>query len=86
MIKDYLGHEINIGDILLYNGKGCHGYCSSFSEGVVVAINRGKPEICDLDDLDEYKNRDKYHSYTNVKFAANTINLTALNIRERVDV
>lgn len=73
-MKDYLGHEINIGDIVLYNERGSKGYCSSFSEGVVT-------EFCGKTKVSIYKS-DK--SWSTNKFAENTIDLTALGVRQIV--
>ena len=58
-VKDYLGHEINKGDIVLYNEKGCNGYHSSFSEGVVIAAT-GKIVVLDINYLSEYNNIIEY--------------------------
>lgn len=38
VIKDYFGHEIHKGDVVLYNKKASKGYRSSFTEGVVVGF------------------------------------------------
>ena len=79
-MKDYLGHEIHIGDILLYNQKASKGYYSSFTEGIVVnIIGNGKIEVCDIDDLNRYKEN---QHYADRKYGRNTINLTALDIRQ----
>jgi hypothetical protein len=79
-MKDYLGHEIHIGDILLYNQKASKGYYSSFTEGIVVnIIGNGKIEVCDIDDLNRYK-ENQY--YADRKYGRNTLNLTALDIRQ----
>lgn len=89
-VKDYFNHEIHKGDILLYNQKASKGYYSSFTEGVVVnIIGNGKIEVCEVDDLDKYKNenRGQWASYyTDRKYGRNTVNLTALGIRERIDI
>lgn len=88
-VKDYFNHEIHKGDILLYNQKASKGYYSSFTEGIVVnIIGNGKIEVCGVDDLDKYKNenRGQWASYyTDRKYGRNTVNLTALGIRERVE-
>lgn len=34
-MKDYLGNEINIGDVVLYNERGSKGYCSSLYKEMV---------------------------------------------------
>lgn len=98
MVKDYLGHEINIGDTLMYNQKACKGYYSSFTEGVVVAtegvvvaFNKNKVEVCALGNLENYKKEQQSDwrwasNYTDRKFGDNTVNLTALGIREGVDI
>lgn len=82
-IKDYFGHEILEGDVVLYSNK--HG---EFEEGVIIAI---KPLLV-LDSFlfKKYKNGSKEWAecYCNSKskFADELVNLTALNIRERVDI
>lgn len=89
-VKDYFNHEICKGDVLLYNQKASKGYYSSFTEGVVVnIIGNGKIEVCEVDDLDEYKNenRGQWASYcTDRKYGRNTVNLTTLGIRERINI
>lgn len=98
-VKDYFNHEIHKGDTLLYNQKASKGYYSSFTEGVVVnIIGNGKIEVCGVDNLDKYKgvdDLDKYENencgqwalyYTDRKYGRNTVNLTALGIRERIDI
>lgn len=89
-VKDYFNHEIHKGDILLYNQKASKGYYSSFTEGVVVnVIGNGKIEVCGVDDLDKYKNenRGQWASYyTDRKYGRNTVSLTALGIREGVEL
>ena len=70
-MKDYFGHDINIGDIVLYNERGSKGYCSSFSEGIVTEFS-GKTKVIIKSD------------WTTTKYAANTIDLTALGIRQSV--
>lgn len=88
-VKDYLNHEIHKGDILLYNQKASKGYYPSFAEGIVVSIiGNGKIEVCGIDDLGKYKNenRSQWASYyTDRKYGRNTVNLTALGIRERTE-
>ena len=73
-MKDYFGHEINIGDIVLYNERGSKGYCSSFSEGAVIEFS-GKTKV-------KIKNGSSY--WTTTKYAENTVDLTALDIRQKV--
>ena len=73
-MKDYFGHEINIGDIVLYNERGSKGYCSSFSEGAVIEFS-GKTKV-------KIKNGSSYLATTN--YAENTVDLTALDIRQKV--
>ena len=83
-VKDYFNHEIRKGDVLLYNQKASKGYYSSFTEGVVVnIIGNGKIEVCEVDDLNRYKEN---QHYTDRKYGRNTVNLTALGIRERVEL
>ena len=72
-MTDYFGHKINTGDVVLYNERGSKGYLSSFSEGTVVEFS-GKTKV-------KIKNDSSY--WATVKYAENTINLTALDIRER---
>ena len=90
IIKDYLGYEIHEGDILLYNQRATKGYYSSFTEDVMIGtIGNGKIEVCDVDNLDEYKNENRGQwtsNYTDRKYGRNTINLTALGIRERIEL
>lgn len=87
-VKDYFNHEIHKGDILLYNQKASKGYYSSFTEGIVVnIIGNGKIEVCGVDDLDKYKNENRgqwVSYYTDHKYGRNTVNLTALGIREGI--
>ena len=83
-VKDYFNHEIRKGDVLLYNQKASKGYYSSFTEGIVVnIIGNGKIEACEVDDLNKYKENQRY---TDRKYGCNTVNLTALGIRERIDI
>ena len=90
IIKDYFGHEIHEGDVLLYNQRATKGYYSSFTEGVTIsAIGNGRIEVCDIDNLYEYKNENRGQwtsNYTDRKYSRNTVNLTALGIRERVEL
>lgn len=89
-MKDYFNHEIHKGDVLLYNQKASKGYYSSFTEGIVVnIIGNGKIEVCGVDDLDKYKNENRGQwasCYTDRKYGRNTVNLTALGIRERIEL
>lgn len=39
-MTDYFGHEINIGDTVLYVGKNAHGGRVSFSESVVTELKK----------------------------------------------
>lgn len=83
MVKDYLNHEIYIGDVLLYNQKASKGYYSSFTEGVVVGIiGNGKIEVCEVDVWNEYKKGQRQGYYTDRKYGRNTLNLTELDIRQ----
>ena len=81
MIKDYFGHEIHEGDILLYNKRGCHGHHTSFSEGIAVGFERGRVKVLSREYYDE-----NCLNWYEVKFGTNIINLTALNIRERIEI
>ena len=84
IIKDYFGHEIHEGDVLLYNQRATNGYYSSFTEGIAISvIGNGRIEVCDVDNLDEYKNENR-GQWTDRKYGRNTINLTALGIKEKV--
>lgn len=93
--KDYFGHEINKGDVVLYNERASKGYRSSFIEGVVVRFNGlSTVSVVDHDHIERYKEHIKgiktddtnfcidYHMDN--KFPKNVVNLTALGIRERV--
>lgn len=75
-MKDYFGHDINIGDIVLYNERGSKGYCSSFSEGAVIKFV-GKTKV-------KIKNDSSFWATT--KYSENTIDLTALDIRQEVTI
>lgn len=72
-MKDYFGHEINIGDIVLYNERGSKGYCSSFSEGAVIEFS-GKTKV---------KIKNGSSCWATTKYAKNIVDLTALNIRHK---
>lgn len=82
-IKDYLGHEIHEGDVVLYSNKR-----GEFEEGVITSI---KP-LCFIDSFlfKKYKNGSKTWAdcccSTKSKFSDELINLTALGIRERIDI
>ncbi len=89
MAKDYFNHEINIGDVVLYNERGSRGYCSTFSEGIVIQIGNQKLEngritIVPEENLDCYKCDDGTISRyrTDCKYSTNVVNLTALDVRE----
>lgn len=88
-IKDYFNHTIEVGDILLYNQKGCHGHHSSFSEGVVVRFDKGKVVIMDCDRLHFMLHCEedifRMPLFTETKFSKNTINLSELFIRSSFD-
>ena len=91
-MTDYLGNKICVGDIVLYNKKASKGYYSSFDEGIVVAIDNNKITVCDKEDLAKYlneclqSNSNPWITNTYTKRSVNTINLTALKLRERVDL
>ena len=72
-MKDYFGHKINIGDIVLYNERGSKGYRSSFSEGTVIEFV-GKTKV-------KIKNDSSFWAAT--KYPENTVDLTALDIRHK---
>lgn len=69
-MKDYFGHEIKIGDIILYSQRGSHGYQASFSECVVKGF-KGKNCVLVVDGY--YRNGSR--------LAENVINLSALGLR-----
>ena len=75
-MKDYFGHDINIGDIVLYNERGSKGYCSSFSEGAVIEFV-GKTKV---------KIKKDSSFWATTKYSENTIDLTALDIRQEVTI
>ena len=90
VIKDYLGHEIHKGDIVLYNEKGCNGHHSSFSEGIAIEA-KGKVVVLNIDYITEYHDIIEYYNkwnhypywhYVNTKLSKNVINLSTLGIRE----
>lgn len=84
IIKDYLGHEINKGDVVLYNERASKGYRSSFTEGIIVGFNKPNTvSVIDHEDLERYKT-DGANYLIDRKFPKNVVNLTALGIRERV--
>lgn len=76
-MKDYFGNEIHIGDTVLYSDRGSHGYCGSFSEGIVNDLKDGRREV-EIITYDEDSDR----FFANKK-SKNTINLTALGLRLR---
>lgn len=91
IIKDYLGHEIHKGDTVLYSEKASKGYRGTFTEGVVIET---KPlRVLDYFTPERYKEEMEYHnrwrscwSKSDGKHSSNVINLTALDIRERIDL
>lgn len=90
-MKDYLGHEICKGDVVLYSEKGCHGYRGSFTEGVV--INVGKVvQVLDNYTKERYQSVLESHEkwgrwgIADGKYADNVIDLTALGIRQGVEL
>ena len=87
MAKDYFNHEINTGDIILYNKSGSNGYHSSFSEGIAIDADdkkKGRVSIVQERFIERYNKEDKTYGsyYADLKNGCNTINLTALGIRE----
>lgn len=91
IIKDYLGHEIHKGDVVLYSEKGSRGYRGSFTEGVVVDV-AGTIHVLDNFTKERYqrvlKSHEEWGSWgiADGKYANNVIDLTALGIRERIDL
>ncbi len=90
-MKDYLGHEICKGDVVLYSEKGCHGYLGSFTEGVV--INVGKiVQVLNNYTKERYQSVLESHEkwggwgIADGKYADNVIDLTALGIRQGVEL
>lgn len=84
VIKDYFEHEINKGDIVLYNERASKGYYSSFTEGIIVGFNKPNTvSVIDPEYLEEFKTGG-YNYLVDRKFPKNVVNLTALGIRERV--
>ena len=90
-MKDYLGHEICKGDVVLYSEKGCHGYRGSFTEGVV--INVGKVvQVLDNYTKERYQgvleSHEKWGNWLGAdgKYADNVIDLTALGMRKGVEI
>lgn len=70
-MKDYLGNEINIGDTVLYVEKNSRGYRASFTECIVTEI-KGNSLV-------------KVKGCTDRR-SCNTLNLTALGLRERKNI
>lgn len=70
-MKDYLGNEINIGDTILYVEKNSRGYRASFTECIVTEI-KGNSLV-------------KVKAHTDRR-SRNTLNLTALGLRERKNI
>ena len=91
IIKDYLGHEIHKGDIVLYSENGSRGYRGSFTEGVVVDVAK-TIHVLDNFTKERYQRVLKSHEewggwgIADGKHSDNVINLTALDIRERIDL
>lgn len=78
-MTDYFGNEIHIGDTVLYSDRGSHGYCGSFSEGIINELKDKRSEV-EIITYDEDGDR----FFANKK-SKNTINLTALELRPRGD-
>lgn len=71
-MKDYLGNEINIGDIVLFAGRASKGYTAAFDEMVVTEIKRvNGRDIVQMEDHSRYP-------YYEGRLPNNVINLTAL--------
>lgn len=90
IIKDYLGHEIHKGDIVLYSEKGSRGYRGSFTEGVVIDV-AGTIHVLDNFTKERYQKEIEHHEKWNWwvadgKHSNNVINLTALGIREGINL
>lgn len=86
VIKDYFGHEINKGDIVLYNERASKGYHSSFTEGIVVGFNKPSTvSVIDPEYLEKYKTGNANYLIDR-KFPKNVVNLTVLGIREKVEL
>ena len=76
-MKDYLGNEINIGDIVLFAGRASKGYTAAFDEMVVTEIKR-------VNGRDTVQMKRSY--YDEGRLANNVINLTALGLRPKQNV
>lgn len=91
IIKDYLGHEIHKGDIVLYSEKGSRAYKGTFTEGVVIEV-AGTLRVLNYFTPERYKEEMEYHNRwgswcdADGKFPSNVIDLTALGTRERVEL
>lgn len=71
-MKDYFGHEINYGDVILYSLRGTHGYHAAYTESVVTEFASDS----------KVKVIGKYGSPNgDARLSKNVINLTALGIR-----
>lgn len=76
MIKDYLGNEISVDDVVVFSERGSRGYLGSFSNGKVSAYKERREEISIIDN----------EGYVINKKAKNVIDLTALGIRPSGEV
>lgn len=86
VIKDYFGHEIHKGDVVLYNEKASKGYRSSFTEGVVIGFNTPNTvSVTGYEYLEEFKTGG-YNYLMYRKSPNDVVNLTALGIREKVEL
>lgn len=74
-MKDYLGNEINIGDIVLFAGRASKGYTAAFDEMVVTKRVNGR----DIVQMERYP-------YYEGRLANNVIDLTALGLRPKQNV
>lgn len=75
-MKDYLGNEIHIGDVIAYVGKTSRGYNASFEESVVEVMRENRNEVMVTS---------HYPPNSQGRMSCNVINLTALRLRPRSD-
>ena len=48
-MKDYLGNEISVGDVVVFSERGSRGYLGSLSNGKVSAYKEKREEISIVD-------------------------------------
>ena len=77
-MTDYVGNEINIGDIILCVAKGASGYQASFAEAEVVYLNAPRGTVGVRSESTLHRRRGEVRR-------KNIINLTALGLRPRGD-